>query len=136
MKPVVTFGDPERLVVDHLTAVVDGSIPEPTVGIGTPPAGWVATDTAPHLQVSWDGTPAAEWPVVQKATIRVTAHAASPTTAKRVAGLAQALLLAGGWPAGISSIRYLTGILPAQDPDTLAELASFTVQVSYRSTLA
>jgi hypothetical protein len=45
----------------------------------------------------------------------------------------QSELLGNPPPAGVANIRSLTGILPARDPETRTELASFTVQVNVRA---
>lgn len=132
-KPAVTFPDPERAVVDYLTTVAAGQFPAgTTIGVGVP-AGWVPTSPT-HIEVAWDGTPGLAWPVTADATIRVVVHAATTTLAKRDALLAQGLLCASGWPASLT-IQPLTGVLPAQDPSTHAELASFTVRCRVRSVL-
>lgn len=125
MKPVAVYPDIERLVVDHLKLWL---APDATVGVGVPP-GWTLTST-PHVSVALDGQ-LIDHPVVAHCTIRCTARAASTTEAKRLATLAQAHLLAV--PDFACGAASLTGVLPARDPDTHAELASVTVRVSVRS---
>lgn len=136
-KIAVRAPDVERAVVDHLTAERDsgrlaGRLPAATtIGIGVP-AGWVPASPL-HLEVALDGTPEMHWPIVVWPTVRIVAHASTPTNAKQYAALVQGIILAGGWPQGWSA-KPLTGILPARDPATSAELASFTVRIALRTT--
>lgn len=123
-RPLVTYPDAERLVVDLLAA--DLAEETCTIGIGVP-TDWTADDD-PHLQVALDGTPADEHPIRQVATIRVTAWARNPSDAKTLAQLAHGHLLTH------FEISRLTGLLRARDEDHQAELASFTVRASVRST--
>lgn len=129
MKPLVTYPDPERAVVDHLTDALTGE--DVTVGIGVPTDWERGVD--PHLQVACDGTPTDEHPIAHRTTIRVVAWADSTTEAKRLALLAHGHLLTG-WGDDLHSVTPLTGLLPAHDRDHDAELASFTVRVRVRST--
>lgn len=128
----VTYPDVERLIVDHLVTVLAGRLPAgATIGVGVP-ANWVPLSPL-RVEVSWDGTPEMTYPIVERATVRIVVHASSTTAAKQYASLVMGLLLAGGWPDSFS-VNPLTGVLPARDPETHAELASFTVRVSVRST--
>ena len=128
-RPLVTYPDPERAVVDHLIdALADEDV---TVGVGVP-TDWDKADD-PHIQVACDGTPLDEHPVAHRTTIRIVAWSSSTSEAKRLALLAHGHLL--GDPTGdIHSVTPLTGLLPASDPGHDAELASFTVRVRVRST--
>lgn len=123
MKPAVIYPDAEVHARETLAALLSGE--DCTVAIGRP-EGWTVDD-APHVQVSLDGTPIVQHPVVARSTIRVTVRARNTGTAKDLAALAMGLLLAE------PMVQPLTGILPARDPDSDAELASFTVRVSTRS---
>lgn len=128
-KPLVTYPDPERAVVDHLTDALTGE--DVTVGVGLP-TGWDTSDD-PHIQVACDGTPVDEHPIAHRATIRVVAWSSSTSEAKRLALLAHGHLLTG-WGDDLHSVTPLTGLLPAYDPGHDAELASFTARVRVRST--
>lgn len=127
MKPTVTYPDVERAVRDALATAIAPYEPTVTVGVGVP-SDWTIM-SAPHLQVALDGTPGMAHPVYAYSTVRVVAWAASPTEAKALAWLAHGLLLA----QRVLAIAPLTGLLPARDTETRAELASFTVRVSTRS---
>lgn len=126
-----TYPDVERLVVDYLTEQFGDVDPEVTVGVDVPP-GWTSA-SSPHVQVVNDGAPAADHPVAAHATVRLVARAGDTTDAKRIVSLAHGLLLAHPGGEGIASTRYLTGPLPAQDPETRAELCSATARVTVRS---
>lgn len=130
MKLLVAFPDVERLVVDYLSDEMDE--PDVTVGVAVP-VDWT-TESDPHLQVITDGTPSMVPPVIANATVRLLARAASTTEAKRIAAKALGVLSAHPGGEGIAAIVPLTGVLPARDPDTFAELASVTCRVTVRST--
>ncbi len=125
MRLAVVYPDAERLTRDLLEALVV-TIP---VGIGVPPE-WEGED---YLQVSLDGTPVVEHPIVARATVRIVGWASTTTRAKELANLALGLLCAHDGGDGISDITPLTGVLPARDPDNRGEIASVTVRVSTRS---
>lgn len=131
MKPIVTYPDVERVTVDLLALIVYPHEPTVTVGIGVP-ADWTPAEPD-HLQVTCDGTPAMDHPVAVHSTVRIVAWSATPTRAKELANLALGLLLAHGGAEPIAAITPLTGMLPARDTATRAELASFTVRVTVRS---
>lgn len=121
---LVTYPDVEQAAKDHLKT--DLADEDCTVGIGLPTTWTTAND--PHVQVACDGTPGDLHPIAQQSTIRVTVWAKSTSEAKRLANLAHGYLLARG------AYSKLTGLLPAPDPDHKAELASFTVRATVRST--
>lgn len=127
MKVVVDWPDSERLMVD----LVDGFDIADSVGIGVP-KGWTP-EAGVHAQVALDGTPTVITPVAQRHTMRVTVWAETTTAAKAAAARLQAHLHAHPGGEGITAIKPLTGTLPARDPDTGAELASFTVAAVVRS---
>lgn len=122
-----TFPDPERVVRDYLDTVLTE-----TVGVGVP-TNWVKGSSDPHVQTSLDGMFMASWPVAGEATIRLVAWATSPTAAKELAQRAQGYLLAHDGTGQIARTRPLTGLLPARDEQTGAEIASVTVRVTLRS---
>lgn len=131
MKLAVTYPDVERLVVDYLTEELADVEPDVTCGVGVPD-GWDATSPG-HVRVVSDGIPVVAHPVVAHAVVRLVAYAVSTTEAKHLAGVAIGLLAGHPGGDGIATTRYLTGPLPAQDPETGAELASATARVSIRS---
>lgn len=131
MKVAARPRDVERLVVDFLIdALADQDC---TVSVGVP-ADWTPADIA-HVEVVSDGEPLQAWPIVMYATIRLVARSGSTTEAKALCGLAFGLLCAHNGDGVIVGTRPLTGVLPARDPETNAELASATVRVTVRTEL-
>lgn len=130
-KLAVTYPDVERAVCDLLETLVAPHEPTVTIGVAVPDD-WTI-ESAAHLQVVSDGISPRSRPVIARAAVRVVVRAASTTEAKRLAALAEGLLLAHRGGDDISSITPLAGVLPARDPDTNAELASVSVSVTVRS---
>src|SRR5690625_4641574 len=132
MKPAVTYPDPERSVVYLLRTLTVSHHPDVTVGVGVPDG---SRPSSPgHLEVAWDGTPTNAHPAADHPPIRGVARAAGPTATNALAQLARGLLLAHRGDTTINAIRPGMGVLPARDPDTRFDLASFTVLVNVRST--
>lgn len=127
----VTYPDAEKETRALLAALLEEQDIDATVAIGIP-HDWTP-DTGDHLQVSSDGTPSIAHPVVSHSTIRITAWSASTSRAKELANLAFGLLCAHDGTPPIAAILPLTGVLPARDPESRAELAYVTVRVSVRS---
>lgn len=125
MKLLRTYPDVERLVVDNLTAQVEGF----TVGVGAPSDWTTASDT--HVQVNLDAT-AAVHPITATSTVRLTAWSDSPTRAKQVVQECAALMLHTPGD-GIVNVRPGAGLITAHDEDHDAELASLTLLVRTRS---
>lgn len=127
MKVAATYPDVERLVVDYLTANLDDPA---TVAVGVPTS-WQPGDR--HLQVDLDGTPVMDHPITAHSTIRLVGWAESTSEAKALAMRAHGVLLAHPGGDGIAAVRALTGVFPAHDSKTGAEIASVTARVSVRS---
>lgn len=128
--PWTAWPDPERLTVDLLTERLAPLEPDVTVGVGVP-VGWTPDDPA-HVAVAWDGTPWQRHHIVARASIRCTVRAATTSEAKRLALLAEGLLV--GHPGGgITAIRSHIGVMPTRDDETKAELAWFTIGATCRS---
>lgn len=132
MSDLHVFPDVEIAAKDVLKEQLERFPDGTTVAVGGPPVTWTPS-SPPHLEVAWDGTPRIHRPIAAWPTLRVVAWAATTSEAKRLAELAHAIWCA--YPGGdvISSLRDLTGVLPARDPKTDAELAMATVQASVRS---
>jgi len=128
MKTLAVPPDAEHVVIDYLTAALDARGQDVTCGVNIPTT-W--TDgTKPHVQVALDGTPIVEYPILFRASVRVTCWASTTTASKALAALCFALLCTHPGGSGVASVRPLTGVLPTQDNTTLAQLASVTVQVN------
>lgn len=122
--------DAERVVIDLLTALLAGRGEDVTVGVDVPTA-W-ASGTKPHVQVGLDGTPEIIYPILARASVRVTVWHSSTTTAKRLANLSMGLLLSYAGNPQVASFQALTGVLPTKDPDTKAQLAGIAVRANLR----
>lgn len=128
-KPRVTYPDVEIMVVDFLTPLFS----DLTVGIPVP-AEWVKTKAGEagspnHIQVAVDATDMRNHPVSASSVVRITVWAQSATMAKSTANTVQSWLTS----TAEFACEPLTGIVGTLDPDTRADLATFTVRVSVRS---
>ena len=128
--PLAVPPDAEHVVIDYLTPALAARGQDVTCGVDIPTT-WTTT-TKPHVQVALDGTPEVIYPILGRATLRVTAWSSSPTTAKALVALAHGLLLSHPGSLEVGSIRPLTGTLPTRDPVSGAHLASVTVRVNLR----
>ena len=133
MKPLAIPPDAEHVVIDYLTPALLARGQDVTCGVNIPTT-WTTT-TKPHVQVALDGTPIVEYPVLWRASIRVTCWASSTTAAKALVALAHGLMLQHPGSPEVGSVRPLTGTLPTRDSVTGAQLASVTVQVNLTGTV-
>lgn len=127
-KPLTRPPRAETVVVDILTAALAARAQDVTVGVIIP-ASWTV-GTKPHVQVALDGTPSVTYPILWRASVRITAWATATTVAQDLVGLCEALLLSYSGSVAVASVQSLTGVLPARDPDTGAQLASVSVRVN------
>jgi hypothetical protein len=118
----------ETVVIDYLTAALAAHGQDVTCGEGIP-ATW-SPGTKPHVQVGHDGTPIVQYPILWRASVRVTAWATATTVAQDLAGLCEALLLCHPGSTSVGSVQSLTGMFPTRDPDTNAQLATVSVRVN------
>lgn len=136
MKTLAVVADAERIVGEYLTTALLSRGEDVTVGAKVPstwnPLAISEGGSKPHVLVALDGTPSATYPIVAAASVRVTVYASGSDTAKRLAGLCQGLLLAHSGGGDISGIDYLTGVQPAKDNITAAQLATIAVRVNLR----
>ena len=133
MIPLAVAPDAERLTIDYLRPALAARSVTATVGVDIPTT-WTTTSTQ-HVQVALDGTPSLEYPILARATVRLTAWAPSTTAAKALVSLAQGLMCAHPGDASVASVQALTGVLPTRDPDSGAQLASVTVRLNLRMTV-
>lgn len=95
------------------------------------PDDWTVDVDAPLILVADDGGPTM-WPVWSKPLARCTVYANGKQTAKDLRRISMGALLAGPVPGvyiGHSGIGYTDG----RDPDTGADMASFTVTATVRT---
>ena len=132
-KPLAVPPDAERVIVDFLTTALAARSQDVTVGVDLPTT-WTTT-TKDHVQVALDGTPSVQYPILWRASVRITWWASSTTRAKAGVALCQALLCAHPGSVSVASVQPLTGVLPTRDPDTGAQLASVSVRVNLLGTV-
>ncbi len=131
-KPLAVPVDAERATSVLLLSLLTGRGEDVTVGVELPEK-WKLGSKA-HVQVALDGTPEVLYPVRARATVRITVWHDHTTNSKRLANLCMGLLLSYPGDRDVASYQALTGVLPATDPDTKADLASITVRAVMRFT--
>lgn len=136
MKPLVTFADPERALIDYLTDVAVG-YPETyaptTVSDGFPPTG-----SAYHLQVELEAGNADDYPIAERAQVRVNCWAPSGkrTDVKALASLAQGLVYRHPGDVNVAGCSILVGRSDViTDPDTKRLMCWFLVRVNLKATV-
>lgn len=136
-KPEVAFADPERLVIDYLRGRFTGRT-EPylpaTITTDFPAS---ALSGATHLQVELELGGADDYPVTERAQVRLTAYSAPGrrSDAKNLAGLAQALLYAHPGDANVAGAKILLGRSDVtKDPDTGNLMCWFLGRVDLKAT--
>ena len=132
MKTLATPPDVIDLVINYLTPILITRGEDVTVGDELP-ATWT-TASKPHILVAHDGAPNATYPIVAAASVRITAFCATASRRRafHLSTLCQGILLAHSGGGGISSIQFLSGALPAKDPDTGAAMSFVAVRVNLR----
>lgn len=136
MKTLAVTPDAERLAIDYLKPALISRGKDVTIGSNVPttwnPLPISQGGSKAHVLIALDGTPEAEYPIYAAASVRVTVFATGSTEAKTLAGLCQGLLLFHSGGGGIAGIQHLSGILPAKDDITGAQMASIAVRVNLR----
>jgi hypothetical protein len=133
-KPLVTFADPEAAVVNHLRAKLAGRA-EPyaptAASITTSYPSTTLTGNATAVQVDLESGGVADYPVAERAQVRVNCHAAPGrrTNVKDLASLTQGLLygLSGPSVAGVAPLVGRSDV--TEDPDTGNLMCWFLVRV-------
>lgn len=95
------------------------------------PGDWDVAAGVPLLVVNDDGGPTT-WPIWSEPIVRVTAYANGKQTAKQLRARALGELMASV-PSGMHVRKTGIGYTDARDPDTGADLASFTVTATVRT---
>jgi hypothetical protein len=135
-KPLVTFPDPEAAVVNALKAAFlpRAEAYKPATITTSFPA---TLTTTTHIQVELEVGNADDYPIAERAQVRVTCYAApgKRTDVKRLASLAQGLLYthAGGDVAGVDILIGRSDVIT--DPDTKNLMVWFLARVNLKATL-
>jgi hypothetical protein len=130
-KPLAVLPDAEREVIDYLTLALASQESTATVGLSVPST-WLPKTSAPFVQVASDGTSSNDFPIKAEFTMRITAWAKTPTIAKALASLCEGLLLSFEGSRKMPRVLPGTSVIGTRDPDSKAELASITVQATFR----
>lgn len=138
MKPLVTFPDPEALIVGYYTdAFADRTEPYAPATVTTGFPAEALFDTTTHLQVELEAGNAADYPVTERAQVRVTCYAAPGhrSDVKRLATLAQGLLYVHPGDEAVAGTSPLVGRSDViADPDTHNLMVWFTFRVNLKAT--
>lgn len=136
-KPLVTFADPEALVIAYLKAQfvprVETYKPA-TVTVDFPAS---VLTTATHLQVEIESSGDADRPILERGQIRVTAYAGpgKRTNVKLLASLAQGLLYRHPGDSSAAGIFPLIGRSDViEDPTTKNLMVWFLARVDLKAT--
>ena len=138
MKPLVTFPDPEALVAGYLiSAFAPRSEPyKPgTITVSFPST--ALTGNASHVQAELEVGGVADYPVTERAQVRVTCYAApgKRSNVKALASLAQGLLSVYS-DADVANVTPLVGRSDViTDPTTKNLMVWFTVRVDLKATV-
>lgn len=138
MKPRVIFADPEAALINHLKAQFATraeSYKPATVTSAFPTAALV---NATHVQVELEVGNADDYPIAERAQVRVTCYAAPGmrSDVKRLASLAQALVYSHPGDADVAGCSILVGRSDVvTDPDTKNLMVWFLARVNTKATL-
>lgn len=138
MSLAVTFADPEVVEIDYLKAAFlprSESYKPATITTAFPAT---ALTTTTHVQVELELGGADDYPVTERAQVRVTCYAApgKRTDAKRLASLTQALVASQPGSASVAGAKILVGRSNViTDPDTKNLMVWFLARVNMLPTL-
>lgn len=138
-KPLVTFTDPEKKLIDYFTtafAARSEAYKPATITTDFPTA---ALTTATHLQVELEAGSADDYPITERAQVRVTAYAgpAKRTNVKALASLALGLAGIYSGDSAVAGTKILTGRSDVStDPTTKNLMVWFLVRVNLKATSA
>lgn len=135
-KPLVVFPDPEAVARSYLLsefAARDEDYKPATITNKFPTAALTGNTT--HIQVELDGSLVADYPVTERATLRVTCYSAptSQDNAKDLASLTQGLLYTFPGNAEAHGAYPLTGRIKTVDPTTRNNIVSFTIRLNMKA---
>jgi hypothetical protein len=140
VKPLVTFPDPEALVIAGLDAAFAPraeTYKPADISPSFPTTGLTKTPLTTHVQVELDGGSAADYPVTERATVRITCHAPKGErgAVKNLASLTQGLVtrLGGASIAGVVPLVGRSSVIA--DPATGNLMVWFTVRADLKATL-
>lgn len=136
MKPLVVFPDPEAALIDYYVTAFAGRVEpyKPT----TITTGFPASTATYHLQVELEAGNADDYPVTERAQVRVNcwAPAGKRSDVKSLASLAQGLAYAHPGSSTVIGCSIPGGRSDViTDPDTKRLMCWFLVRVDLKATL-
>ena len=140
-KPLVTFPDPEAAVVNRLKAALlprAETYKPATVTTTFPPNPLTKTPLKTHVQVEMEAGDATDYPVTERAQVRVTCWAPNGERAavKNLASLAQGLLYTHPGDDAVAGVEILIGRSDViTDTDTGYLMCWFLARVNLKATL-
>lgn len=132
-KVAVTFGDPESLQIDALTAAFNGRSEVYRPATITPAFPASALTNSTHVQVELEVGGAADYPVAERANVRFTCYAppGKRTWVKALASLTQALVFSQSGTDGVQGVRMLIGRSDVvADPTTKNLMVWFLAEIT------
>lgn len=137
-KPLVTFGDPERLAIAYLTTqfAARAEAYKPATITTAFPTTALTGDTT-HAQVELEIGDAADYPVTERARVRFTCYAApgERTNVKALASLTQALMSTHPGDASVTGCFIRVGrSAVVTDPATKNLMVWFIAQMNLSAT--
>lgn len=136
MKPLVTFPDPEAAVINYLKAAfTPRSEPYKATSVST---GFPAAAATYHVQVELEAGNADDYPVTERAQVRVNcwAPAGKRNEVKALASLTQGLVYAHPGDSDVAGCQILGGRSDViTDPDTKRLMCWFLVRVNLKATV-
>lgn len=136
-KPAVTFADPETLLIDYLAAEFAARSEPYKPATITPAFPAVALTTATHVQVELEQGDARDYPITERAQVRVTCYAGpgKRTNVKALASLTQALTYCHPGDANVAGAWILVGRSDViTDPDTKNLMCWFLARLDLKAT--
>lgn len=136
MKPLVVFPDPEAALVNYLKAAfLPRTEPYKATSVST---GFPASTATYHLQVELEAGNADDYPVAERAQVRVNcwAPAGKRSDVKDLASLAMGLAYSHPGSSDVAGCQILGGRSDViTDPDTQRLMCWFLVRVNLKATL-
>lgn len=136
MKPLVIFSDPEaELYADLAAAFVPRTEPHKATSLST---GFPEPDATYHVQIELEAGNADDYPVTERAQVRVNCWApvGKRSDVKALASLSMGLIHALPGTEAVEGYRVLGGRSDViTDPDTKRPMCWFLVRVDLKATL-
>jgi hypothetical protein len=140
VKPLVTFGDPEALVQSYLVSAFAPraeSYKPATIGTGFPASALTKTPFRSHVQVELEAGSVADYPVTERAQVRVNCWVpdGERSKAKALASLTMGLLHRAAFDGAAGCVVTTGRSDVIEDPATGYLMCWFLVRVNLTATV-